>query len=487
MALIPPNLAPPKLPGRGGPRTPRTQLVVLTFLLLVVIGLFGWLKLTEAPRDSTVPVDSATTPLEAENAPAAAQIDRELLQEVRDATAADRIVREPRPFLHVLFEAGKLVPGDFRRLKATLADDAVYQQLLEQPGEWRGRAVVAKARFNFATAEKVPLGDRDSAGNEMQFSYWRGVATDDLGRTWSFSLLEEPTGIGPGDVIKIEGFFFKKLALFDPDHPDELIDPTLHLIGKRVVKSFLRMPPVKQLSMALLSTVRDYTIEDRLTLPEEPLWHVMSFVQNIDADALAAAAEVGSGLGEATYLTNQALTKSPDEYRGAPVRLLGSVSDQQKPWFRDDENPLDLPQVWHSLLVHNGPSFSYLISPERPPEWITGQATVLVEGVFLKLHTYQAVNRQTVTCPVVVVKRFVPFRIETEGLRANISWILIGVSAPIVLGVLLLAARDRKAAAALQEKRLHRRKARREGPPPGGAPAAADAGSGRPPGGSGGG
>jgi hypothetical protein len=462
VALIPPNLKPPKLPSFSAPRSPRTQPVVLTLLLLVVGGLFGWLKLTEAPEDATLPVDSDSTPIEAENAPPAAKVDAELLRGVRDSTDAERIVREPEPFLHVLFEAAKLVPGDFRRLSATLADDATYQQILEAPDAWRGRAIVAKARFNFATTESVPLGDRDSAGKEMEFRYWRGVATDELGRTWSFSLLEEPNGIEPGDVIRIEGFFFKKFALFDPEHPTELIDPTLHLVGKRVVKSFLRMPPVRQLSTALLSTVRDYTIEDRLTLPEEPLWHVMSFVQNIDADALAAAAEVESGLGEATYLTNQALSKSPDEYRGTPVRLLGSVSSQQRPWFRDDENPLDLPQVWHSLLVHNGPAFSYLISAERPPEWISGQATVLVEGVFLKLHTYQAVNRQTVTCPVIVVKRFVPFRIETEGLRSNISWVLIGVSAPIVLGVLLLAARDRKAAVVLQEKQLKRRQARRE-------------------------
>lgn len=479
MSLIPPSLATPKLPTRGGGRSPKSQLLILSFLLIVVIGLFGWLKLTEPANEANTPVDSPTTPLEAENAPPAAAIDLDLLKEVRDATDAQRIVREPQPFLHVLLEAAKLVPGDFRRLHATIADDAVYQQLLEQPDAWRGKAIVAKARFNFVTQETVPLGDRDSAGKEMEFRYWRGVATDDLGRTWSFSLLEEPLGINPGDVIKIEGFFFKKLALFDPDHPSELIDPTAHLIGKRVIKSFLRMPPVQELSTALLSTVRDYTIEDRLTLPEEPLWHVLSYVQNVDADALAAAAEIESGLGDdATYLTNQALAKSPDEFRGQPVRLLGSVSDQQKPWFKDDENPLDLPQVWHSLLVHNGPSFTYLISTERPPDWVAGRATVLVEGVFLKLYTYQAVNRQTVTCPVVVVKRFVPFTIATEGLRSSISWILIAVSAPIVIGVLLLAARDRKAAAALTEKQLERRRARRA--------AAQDGGLARPPGSGGG-
>lgn len=463
MALTPPNLP---FPGKSRPRSSKTQLVVMAFLLLVVASLFGWLRLTEKPVHEEVPIDTSVAPLEAENAPPGAQIDVELLKEVKDATEAERVVREPEPFLHVLMEAGKLVPGDFRRLKAPYADDALYQSILEQPAAWRGKALIAKARFNFATEEKVPLGSGSGPEGSTEFRYWRGVATDDLGRAWSFSLLEPPDAIAPGEVIKIEGFFFKKLALFDPADPAQLIDPTLHLIGKRVVKSFLRMPPVRELSTAVLQSVRDYSIEDRLEIPEEALWHVLSYVQNSDADALAAAAEEGTvSDSEARYLTNQALQSDPDQFRGAPVRLLGSVSAEQKPWFKDDENPLDLPLLWHSLLVHNGPKFTYLISTEKPPEWVSGQATVIVEGVFLKLYTYQAVNRQTVTCPLVVVKRFVPFRIATEELRSGFSWALIAISVPFVLLLLFLATRDRKAAETLRAAQLERRRARRAGAP----------------------
>lgn len=468
MSITPPNLKP-------GPKSPRSQLVIMAVLLLLVVGVYSWLRMGDQPTDTAMPIETGSSPIDAENAPPAAHVDPELLAEVKDASEADRVVREPQPFLHVLLEAGKLVPGDFRRLGAQIVDDELYRRILDDPAPWRGKALVAKARFNFATEEKVPLGERDSTGVEREFRYWRGVATDDLGRAWSFSLLEEPLDLQPGDVIKIEGFFFKKLALFDPDDPNQLIDPTLHLIGKRVVKSFLRMPPVKEVSRALLATVRDYSIEDRLTLPEEPMWHLLSYVQNSDADALAQAAELEEvDGGQASYITNQALLQHPDEYRGEPVRLLGSVSDQQRPWWHDDENPLDLPMIWHSLLVHNGPSFTYLISIDKPPEWVSGSATVLVEGVFFKLYTYQAINRQTVTCPVVIVKRFVPFRIGTDELKGNLSSILIAVSAPMIFGLLWLAMRDRKAAAALQEQQIARRRARRAATAAGTAPSSAD-------------
>ncbi len=436
----------------------------MTFLFAVVLGLFTYLRVTDKPPAQSTPIDTSVAPLESENAPPATRIDFDLLKEVTDSTEAQRIVREPEPFLHVLLEAGKLVAGDFRRMKAPYADDALYQQILDQPDAWRGKPVIAKARFNFATEEKVPLRDDTGAGTESTFRYWRGVATDDLGRAWSFSLLEPPDAIAPGEVIKIEGFFFKKLALFDPADPAQLIDPTLHLIGKRVVKSFLRMPPVHELSRSILQTVRDYSIEDRLEIPEEPLWHVLSYVQQIDADALAAAAEEDTISDvDARYLTNQALQQDPEQYRGSPVRLLGSVSAEQRPWFKDDENPLDLPMVWHSLLVHNGPKFTYLISTERPPEWVSGQATVIVEGVFLKLYTYQAMNRQTVTCPLVVVKRFVPFRIGTDELKSTFSWGLVALSAPILLGLLWMAMRDRNAAAELRVAQEQRRTRRRAG------------------------
>lgn len=469
MSLIPPNLARSKRSLRGPGRSPKAQLAGLCFLLIGVASLFAWLRSDATPRNEALPIRGSNAPIESANAPPAAVIDQARLRAVQDATQAERIVCEPLPFQHLLQEAGRLVAGDFRRLEATVADDAVYQQIDDHPADWRGKAIVAKARFNFVTAELL-----------QTLSFWRGVATDDLGRAWSFSVLEEPEGIAAGDVIKIEGFFFKRLALFDPTptdprQPSEVIDPTLHLVGERVVKSFLRMPPVKDLSSALLATVRDDSIAERLTLPEEPLWHVLSFVQNCDANALAAAAafdpeqNIERDLESkrldtplVQYLTSQALAKDPDQHRGAAVRLLGSVSEQQKPWFHDEENPLELPRVWHSLLVHQGPSFTYLLSVEKPPEWVSGQATVLVEGVFFKLYTYEAVNRETVTCPVVVVKRFVPFHLDVSKLHSSLAWIVCAIGAPVIIALLVLALRDRKENALLRERQLARRRTQRQ-------------------------
>lgn len=460
------DLQRPPLPRVTGPTA---RIVVLAVAFVACAGVFLWLRWNEAQPAEAAPSELGAEPAEAieGSAPAAATIDAELLAEVRDSTESERVIREPQPFLHLLLESGKLVAGDFRRMKAAFADDALFEQVLAGPAAWRGRPLVAKARFSFATKESIPLED----GGE-EFSYWRGVALDDLGRTYSFSVLEEPEGLKPGDVIKIEGFFFKRLALFDPSQPDRLIDPTLHLIGKRVVRSFLHMPPVKELSPAILSTLRDYEIQDRVEIPDAPLWHVLSYVENCEAEQIAADAEqsVNERTGEASYLTSQALLRDPDQYRGSAVRLLGSMSRDQPPWPKDlgpdGENPLDIPVAWHSLLVHQGPTFTYLISKERPPAWAIGNPTVIVEGVFLKLYTYQAKNRQTVTCPLVIVKRFAPFEIASETLRSGLSLALIAVSIPVVLGLLLLAMRDRKVAAELRARQLELRRERRRGAAP---------------------
>jgi len=434
-------------------------------LVLLFVAAGGAAHAQAAPASPAAQGTGATTPLHS-------NVDFELLKEVNDATEAERIVREPQPFLHLLIEAGKLEPGDFTRLGARVADDALYRELLLRPAEWRGQPITAKARFNFSTEEKVPLGARDPAGEELSFRYWRGVATDDFGRIWSFSLLEEPTGLVAGDVIKIEGFFFKKLALFDRKYPEELIDPTAHLVGKRIVKSWLPMAPVTELSSELLAEVRDATPEERRELPDEPLWHLLSFVQQADGDSIArSAAEAAAAFEradpDARDATYEALLRDPAAHRGAPVRLVGALLDRQPPRSRDEENPLELPHIWQTLFVHGGPTFSYLISAEAPPEWAAGQAAVQVEGLFYKLHAYEARNDRMVTCPVLVVKRFVPLYPGIDELRSGISWILIAISAPLVAVMLLLAMRDRKAAAALQEARLARRRARKA--PPSGA------------------
>ncbi len=442
------------------------RLALMALLLVVVVTLFVYLRWNESKAPESLPVDAGVVPVESVTgeSPPAATIDRELLATVKDSTESERVIREPQPFLHVLLESGKLVAGDFRRFKAPFVDDELCQKILADPAAWRGKPLVVKARFFFASEEKVPLGEEG-----REFTCWRGVAGDDLGRTWSFSVLEKPEHVAAGDVVKIEGFFFKKLALFDPADPNRLIDPTLHLIGKRVVKSFLHMPPVRELSNGILSTLRDYEIQDRLVIPDEPLWHVLSYVENKDAGELAAEAadSVNSTTGSASYVTSQALLKDPDQYRGQAVRLLGSMSPDQPPWPKDlgpdGENPLDIPVAWHSMLVHQGPTFTYLVSTFRPPEWTRGQPTVIVEGVFLKLYTYQARNRQTVTCPLIVVKRFIPFNIATGELQSIFSWILIGVSAPLVAGLLFLAMRDQKAATELRAKQIERRKGRRQG------------------------
>ncbi len=427
--------------------------MLLGLMLLGVVGVFYYLRGKGADEHKGQLPEQAARPADEGNAPPAARVDRELLGEVKDSTPEERVVREREPLLHLLMESGKLVPGDFRRLKARLLDDDPFQAIETSPAEHRGEPWVVKARYLSCKAEQIMLDVSDTTVTQGLTCHV-GLARDDNGRAYSFSVLEEPRDFSPGQVLRLNGFFFKKVALFDPGSGD-LVDPTLHFVGKEILHSFLAIPPVTELDLPFLESVRDYELEDQANIRDDALWHVLSYVINTDAETISATGQ---------DCTQKMLLDRPTELRGQAVRVLGSFHDH---WERQlgpgGENPLDLMSVYHSLLVHFGPCFTYLISAERPPDWIREKnVNVIAEGIFLQRYCYVAKSHEVITCPLIVVKRFVKFTVRDDSLRKIAPTAIVGAGVVLLGWVLYSSRRDRRVTSELQRKLVARKRARFE-------------------------
>jgi hypothetical protein len=426
----------------------KVRVISLSVLLLVVTGIYLRTRFA-TPEHLEVAPQEAYRPASTVNAPPAAQIEPAFLKAVLDETESDHVTLEREPFLHLLMESGKLVPGDFQRMDTRNLGTELYDEVLSEPQRFRGQAFSARGFFTFSREQSIPLEE----GNTPGLRYYQGLVQDDLGRQFSFSVLEPPDRVKPGQIVRIQGFFLKKYSMFHPDQPTEIIGPTLHVVGKRLVPSFYRMDPVHELSPALLSTVRDYELEDQLSLPTEVLYHTLSYVQNTPAEELAAVA---------TDCTSFQLRTNPEEFRGAAVRVLGTFFETWPQHLGPSgENPLDMSTVWHGLLVHGGPSFSYLICTDREEDWVREPNTnVIAEGVFLKRYSYQAKNGEPVTCPLLIVKRFVPFRVDSSGVNHLLQWVLYSLAAIFALWFLISVTSDRKSNEQFRRRLHERRKAR---------------------------
>lgn len=438
----------PKRLMQPSPRSERTRIIAMGVLLAMLVFLFLYLRRPQAPPPEGTADDFFVPRLDPENAPPAAKVDPGRLAEVRDATPADRVLREQGPLQHLLEESMRSVPGDFRRLKASRLDSKLYDEILANPDTYRGQPLVAKGFFSWAVEEVFPF---QVEGIQAERSVWHGLLQDDLGHRFSFVVTEKPENIAEGTVVRLEGFFFKKAAIFSPRDEQDLVDPTLSIVGPRLVRSYLRMEPVQQLSPALLATVRDAELLESMELPEEALYHTLSFLQNVDADVLQE---------HAMDCTAAALKASPDLYRGQAVRVLGTFYET---WPRslgnqEGENPLEIPFVYHGLLVHSGPTFTYIISEEKEPDWVTRKTDVIVEGIFLKRYLYQARNGESITCPLIVVKRYQPFIVDSSAVRNLLFYFLLGLGIFMLSWFLWSTFGDRKANEAYRRRYFQMKK-----------------------------
>ena len=103
-------------------------------------------------------------------------------------------------------------------------------------------------------------------------------------------------------------------------------------------------------------------------------------------------------------VSHQDLLDKPDQWKDAWVRIPGTSC---KSWPASVIPGEDNSDAWHSLLMHAGPAFTYVVSASEPRGWDRmREDPVAVTGRFVGIHAYKARNGETIQAPLVVADKW---------------------------------------------------------------------------------
>lgn len=403
------------------------RLIILTVLTLVVLCAYLYFNyLAHKPKeegdinpDDFVEIPSIRKP--------GANVDFEKLTDIRDQDIAQRVVKETEPYHHLVQQAARLVYGDMELLGVQSAD---RDKLLAEPQAHRGKPFEIKGNLNWF--EKTTFNENP---------LYRGYLTARDGHVYYFTVLNMPTEIKVNDVVKLQGFFFKLYSFNAPEN-DTRIDNAVFLIGKQLIPSFFQMDPVLALDMELLNSLYDYDILDMAKYFEEKhLYHMLSYVQNLDEEERAAI-----DYGE--EVLPPVILAKPDMFRGKPVKILGEIvlMPQEKVLGPDGENPIGQKRCFHGVLLNyrGGKSgFCYFISLEKP-KWLTKNSLVYLKGFFFRNYAYRTQNENLQPAPIIIATGFDKFELPEDNTIAYISVGILGFSIIICMYFFVNTMRDRK-------------------------------------------
>lgn len=417
----------------------------LAFLFaLLVLFLAGYLYVRlvlPADRDRPAPVERYVARREIEppiRRQPSVRIDRELLSQVRDATRVERLVREPEPYAHLLTQARRLTPGDMEALGIRPLDfDAVFAD----PAKFRGDPFRVKGTL--VDLEVV----RGRVWQEV-----RGTLRDREGRLVAFTVLEDPK-VRPGDVVRLDGFFFKIAAV--EVEPGRYEDAPL-LVGKRLVRSFFPIERVESLEEIAWDEVRDFDATEMIRLPEDVIFKVLAWVRGLDEEKRRALSAPEVDYAE--------LRRHPDRYRGKVIRILARYVPGLE-WERklgpNGENPLEVEAFHEGILALPGNRLIRWVALEPfPKQFLDRTRLFYVTAVFIKNYAWENEKGEILSGPLVVPVRVDPFELPgSEVIEGVARWIGGTVLALLVL-FFVLAVRDARDARRFRREYLRRKRQR---------------------------
>jgi len=431
----------------GGP-VGRARLISLAVLLLLFVFGFIYIRYQwsqpEPPPDQTDFIQPDDLPRIGREP--AAQIDFQLLARVADATRNQRLIREPEPYSHLLAEARKLTPGD---LDALGLRRVAPEEILSDPDLHRGQPFEVKG-----TVESMEV---------VQGQLWqevRGRLRAPDGRLYAFAVLKEPDAT-PGDVVRLQGFFFKLLCL--EVAPGEYEDNVITLVGRSMVKSFLEMPPTADLSQAPFHQVRDFDLTDMVELQEEVLYYLLSYVRSLK-DA-GPETEVPA-VPKAQEVSWADLRREPEKYRGQVVRILARYAPGLE-WPRKlgpgGENPLGVRHFEDGILALPGDRLIRWIGFEPiPRELVQDSKLVYLTGVFFKIHAWENNRGEILNGPLIVPIRFERFVMPRNEVIHQIGYGIAGTCLVMLLLFLVGVFRDSRRSMDFRREFLKRKRRRLE-------------------------
>jgi hypothetical protein len=417
------------------------RLIIMTVLTIVVVVLFFFFRYQAGQQqdESSIQPDSFVEIPETRRVPGAT-VDPMLLADVRDEKLSDRVVKETAPYLHLIQQAARLVYGDMELLDV---ERLVPETVRNHPAAYRGKPFEVKGRLE--SFEKIA---------EHEFELYRGFLTTRNGDAVYFTVLDIPWDAAIGDVVKLQGFFFKLYSFNLPE--EERVTDAIYLVGKQLIPSFYDMEPVHELNMKLLNTLWDYDILDMAKpFEEKHLYHMLSYVENLDPETVKSL--------DYQELLPPEILRKPGEFRGKPVQILGEVVllPVQRDLGPRGENPLGIKRVYHGVLLNYAGGkygFCYFISLKRP-DWMRKKDLVYVRGFFMRNYAYRTQNENLQPSILVVAADFEKFVLPEDYTMAYIS-IAILAGTLVVFSIFFISIfRDRKHNRLYREKFIQRKKA----------------------------
>ncbi len=409
-------------------------LVVLTLIVIIAVIFFNHISRLREDEAAINPEEFVKTP-RARQEPGA-KVEFEKLASVRDTAIADRVIKEKEPYLHLIKQASRLVYGDMELLGV---QTAVPEEIFKDTAAYRGKPFIIKGVLQWY--EKI---------TDLDFELYRGYLTSKEGDYFYFTVLYIDAEIRIGDVVKLQGFFFKRFSFTLPGE-DERINNTVFLVGRRLFPSFCTMPSVKQLDFNLLDRLYDYDTQDMAKpFEEKQLYHMLSFVQNMDEETYRST--------KFQEILAVDIIKAPREFRGKPVKILGEVVWLVKRNLGlEGENPVGPKTIYHGILLNYRGRFCYFLSYEKPMIQ-KKKDLIYAKGFFFRNYAYRSQNEDLVHATVLIVKGFEKFIIIKDNTFLYLSYIILSGTGVIFLLFFLHLYHDRKQNKLYREKFIARKK-----------------------------
>lgn len=418
------------------PRSDKVRLIALIIVTVIVITAFFYFRIDSQQKQESYDQDEYTY------APPVrevyAKVDPARLADVEDDNISDRVVKEMDPYLHLIKESAKILPGDMELLGAKIADiDAVRAD----PAAFRGKPLSIKGNLQWWETEQF-----------QDFELFRGYMTTLEGDHVYFTVLGMPDDVALGDVFRLNGFFFKIFSFLLPQD-DTRVSDAVFLVGRRLITSFYDMDPVTEVNVDLLDTITDYQLEGSLVdFQEKPLFHLLSYVQTLDDEAYAAI--------EFPEHLAMKIRSRPSEFRGQPVDVVGQLV-----WLRqtllgpEGENPLGIPKVHRGILYNHRGKFCYFFALDVP-EWLKPEMRELVhlKGFFFRNYSWETREGATVSAPTLVVRGFEKYVIPEDNTMFYVTLFIFGLTIVIVGFFFISVFQDRKRAREYRSRFIAKKK-----------------------------
>lgn len=434
-----PNIEPSK-PISFGFSSEKSRLAFLGGLAIVFVAGFVYFRAKARPdpekKEDVAAVRQEEAPFELVRQPAA-KIDAKKLEPTKDATKLERLVREPEPYTHLLSEAYKLTPGDLEVMGLRTLD---LDALRRDPALYRGTPFEVKGTVE---AIEVVSGDK--------YHEVRGrvrLANDDV---VAFAVLRE-SDCSPGDVVRLQGFFFKFVDL--ETTPGTWIENVPLLVGRALTRSFIDLAPNPSLEAVSWELVRDHGLEDQIDLQEEILFEILNYVRSLPPEQKQNL--------PAEEVTWADLRRNPNAFRGKLVQITAQCPIDYQ-WPRTlgpaGENPLDHRVFYDGIAGVMGERLFRWIAFEPLKKEQVGDLNVShITGVFFKNVAWENKRGHTYNGPLIVPIRVVPFRSPADNTQSFLNWIVIGAVSIVVSMLAISLFGNRKAQSEFQRDFLARKK-----------------------------